>query len=112
MLGCDCAGLCTPIYALRAIGFEVKLAFACDSSHRAKSHCLDVHRPDMWLNDVLDRAVDSMPRVDVYTAGFPCQPFSSLGLRGGVLDPRGNVFEGCLEYIAYHLPTVFILEKC
>lgn len=110
-LGCDCAGLCTPIHALSAAGYEVQLAFACDISARAKAYCLEVHKPDLWLDDVMHRDVHSMPRVDIYTAGFPCQPFSSLGLRAGVHDSRGTVFGGCLAYSEHHLPSALILEN-
>lgn len=110
-LGCDCTGLCTPFHALRDAGYKVELAFACDVSPRAKAYCLDVCQPVRWYDDVMGREVNAMPRVDVYTAGFPCQPFSSLGLRGGVRDPRGIVADGCIAYITYHLSAVFFLEN-
>ena len=35
---------------------------------------------------------DDLEPVDVLTAGFPCQPFSIAGNKGGLDDPRGQVF--------------------
>lgn len=39
----------------------------------------------------------SIPAFDVLTAGFPCQPFSNAGDRGGINDKhgRGTLFEIC-----------------
>lgn len=51
-----------------------------------------------------------MPYVDIYIEGFPCQPFSSLGLRGGMDDDRSLLFASVLSYIA-HRPSVFMLEN-
>ena len=33
-----------------------------------------------------------IPKFDILTAGFPCQAFSSVGLKDGFDDPRGNLF--------------------
>ena len=51
------------------------------------------------------------PRVNLLTAGFPCQPFSHAGAQGGEDDPRGTVFEDIYMYIRRCLPDVFILEN-
>ena len=33
-----------------------------------------------------------LPNFDILFAGFPCQPFSSMGKRNGLDDPRGVLF--------------------
>jgi DNA (cytosine-5)-methyltransferase 1 len=47
----------------------------------------------------------------MYVCGFPCQPFSIAGKRGGVNDPRGAVFWACLDVIKTKQPAYFILEN-
>lgn len=44
---------------------------------------------------------ESIPPFEILTAGFPCQPFSNAGSRGGVNDKhgRGNLFEVCEQLI-------------
>ena len=40
--------------------------------------------------DVAGRNLDGMEGVDIVTAGFPCQPFSGLGLGHGRHEPGGR----------------------
>jgi site-specific DNA-cytosine methylase len=49
-------------------------------------------------------------QVDLYVAGFPCEPFSAAGVFLGLTDFRGQVVWGVLDYITCRLPAVFILE--
>ncbi len=54
----------------------------------------------LWANEKdhlkpiedLTVAGDGLARVDVVTAGFPCQPFSAAGHKKGFDDARGLVF--------------------
>lgn len=47
----------------------------------------------------------------VYTSGFPCQPYSKEGKRGGELDPRSQVGMAVAETIHCLKPDLFILEN-
>lgn len=54
---------------------------------------LERHWPDVPRHDDVRTAVAwwmdrARPPVDVVCGGFPCQPFSTAGLRGGTGDPR------------------------
>ncbi|MCP4458315.1 MAG: DNA cytosine methyltransferase [Cytophagales bacterium] len=49
-------------------------------------------------------------------AGFPCQPFSNAGLRKGINDERGNLFEECEKIILEKInngnaPMGFVFEN-
>jgi DNA (cytosine-5)-methyltransferase 1 len=53
----------------------------------------------------------SIPRHDLLTAGFPCQPFSSAGKKQGIRDPRGTLFEQIVTVLRAHHPQWFVLEN-
>ena len=48
---------------------------------------------------------------DVLVGGFPCQPYSIAGLRKGLKDKRGQVFEEIIEILHRTQPKVFLLEN-
>lgn len=59
------------------------------------------------------RKVDAkcIPDFDVLVAGFPCQPFSSLGKKKGFEDPRGNLFFEIARIIEAKRPSIVFLEN-
>ena len=60
------------------------------------------------LIDVKD--VD-IPKSDILTGGFPCQPFSIAGMQKGFDDERSNVFWKILSVIKTNNPKIVILEN-
>jgi DNA (cytosine-5)-methyltransferase 1 len=55
-------------------------------------------------------------KIDVLTAGFPCQPFSIAGYRKGFDDERGNLFISIIDIIKllekkHEKPKVLFLEN-
>jgi len=50
-------------------------------------------------------------KVNVLTAGFPCQPFSIAGYRKGFEDERGNVFWQIIRLVNELSPDVLFLEN-
>ena len=54
-----------------------------------------------------------LPDHDLYVAGFPCQPFSAMGLREGVSDRhgRGRIITHIVVALQAKQPRAFILEN-
>jgi len=53
-----------------------------------------------------------IPVHDILLAGFPCQPFSSIGKRQGFdHTTQGTLFYDVLRIIKYHQPKSFLLEN-
>lgn len=54
---------------------------------------------------------DLKDRVDVLSAGFPCQPFSNAGSRRGVSDSRGDLYNYALDAVKALKPRVVLFEN-
>ena len=52
-----------------------------------------------------------IPDFDLFTGGFPCQPFSQVGLGLGELDTRGTLFYDILRICKYKKPKHILLEN-
>lgn len=90
-------------------GFELLWANEFD-----KSACITYRKNfkhSLIEGDVLTLNIDSLPKVDILTAGFPCQPFSVAGYRKGFDDNRGNHFFRILDFVDTMRPKVIFLEN-
>ncbi|OLQ09777.1 Modification methylase ScrFIA [Symbiodinium microadriaticum] len=54
---------------------------------------------------------EDLPRHDLLTAGFPCQPFSRRGERRGFEDARGELFFEIVRALDACRPKAFLLEN-
>lgn len=52
-----------------------------------------------------------LPDFDLFTGGFPCQPFSTVGKRQGELDTRGTLFGDIIRICEYKQPKYILLEN-
>lgn len=89
-------------------GFEIVYsndvdAYACQT-YRANFREID----ERGIREV--NAVD-LPDFDVLLAGFPCQPFSMIGKRDGLDDPRGQLFNEVVRFLDTRRPRAFVLEN-
>lgn len=63
--------------------------------------------------DILDLCAEKdMPAdIDILTAGFPCQPFSSRGKQRGLDDERGQLYREIVRVLRASRPKSFIFEN-
>ena len=61
--------------------------------------------------NLIDIKDTDIPKSDILTAGFPCQPFSIAGMQKGFDDERSNVFWKILSIIKINEPKIVILEN-
>jgi len=62
--------------------------------------------------DITQIDAAQIPSFDVLLAGFPCQPFSSIGKRQGFDHPtQGTLFYDVVRILRHHRPRGFLLEN-
>ncbi|WP_280254897.1 DNA cytosine methyltransferase [Nocardia wallacei] len=64
-----------------------------------------------FVGDIAKVAAEDLPKYDVLTAGFPCQPFSEAGARRGFTDTRGTAFFDVVRILEATRPPAFFLEN-
>lgn len=67
---------------------------------------------DIPHGDITKIKERDIPKFDVLLAGFPCQPFSSIGKREGFKhETQGTLFYDIARIIEFHKPKAFLLEN-
>jgi DNA (cytosine-5)-methyltransferase 1 len=92
----------------RQAGFDLAWANDVDADAR-HIHELNVGPCDG--RDIRGIQADEVPDCDAIAAGFPCQPFSNAGNRGGTEDPRGALYLEVLRMVAAKRPAAVVLEN-
>jgi len=82
--------------------FEPNSEKIFNENFKIKLKCCDINNLDVKKD---------IPKHDIMTSGFPCQPFSVAGKQEGFNDERSNVFLKLIEIIKYHKPRVVIFEN-
>lgn len=64
------------------------------------------------FGDITKINESQIPKFDILLAGFPCQPFSSIGKREGFRHKtQGTLFYDVARIINHHKPKAFLLEN-
>lgn len=105
--------LCAGIGGFR-IGLE-SIGGRCVYSSEINADCEITYKSNFGekfdFHDLLKINSSTFPTVDVFCAGFPCQPFSIAGKQKGFSDPRGEIFFKLAEIIKQSRPKVVFLEN-
>jgi DNA (cytosine-5)-methyltransferase 1 len=98
--------------ALEAMGGK------CVFSSELLERCREVYERNSNINsanihgDIYQVTNEQFPTsVDLFVAGFPCQPFSALGLQPGLDDSRGVLFLEIVRFLKIVQPKAFLLEN-
>jgi len=98
--------------------FDIEFANDIDTSaeyvYNSNQKFFEKHK--LNRNDIKDVDFKTIPDFDFLIAGFPCQPFSNAGLRKGINDDRGSLFEECEKLLIEGLsrenkPIGFVFEN-
>ena len=93
-----------------AASFGLRCVFACDIDE-------EVSRQYEWNfgvvpeGDITQINSEDIPEHDILFAGFPCQPFSIIGNRGGMRDSRGTLIYEIVRILEAKQPRAFVLEN-
>lgn len=100
---------------------DLGMTAECVLSSEIKPYAIQAYREFYGENedvrgDITQISIEDIPDFDFLLAGFPCQPFSSAGLRKGFADTRGTLFfeierilKGKLD--SHHPAQGFLLEN-
>lgn len=102
-------GLSRVIRGLRTIAFSEIEAFPC-ANLVAKMEAGLLDAAPIWTNLKTFPFSDFRGKVGIISGGFPCQPFSAAGKRGGDEDPR-HLFPHILKGITECQPELVFLEN-
>ena len=104
----DCAGIGGFALAAKLCGgIQTRWAREIDTYARA---VYAKHFPEVLLFKDVREPLSAIGDCDLYTAGFPCQPFSRAGKRLGAGDER-NLWPWVRDTIAFLRPTWVLCEN-
>jgi len=102
------------------IGLEMALREAghnpeCVFTSEVKKHAIEAYKKNFHgeevAGDITKIEAKDIPDFDILLAGFPCQPFSSAGVRRGFMDTRGTLFFDIERILKEKKPHGFLLEN-
>lgn len=89
----------------------IETVFANDIDSTACNVYKDNFGDSVIIEGKIEDYIDEIPKHDLLTAGFPCQPFSSAGKKKGLRDIRGTLFQQIVTVLKNRQPKYFVLEN-
>ena len=94
----------------RAGGFHTVWANELDK-YACKVYRKHFGGAELVEGDIREIKTDSIPEIDLLTAGFPCPTFSIAGRRKGIGESRGALFTQIVRVCSAKRPSVLLLEN-
>ena len=97
-------------FHVAATNLGLEVVFACDIDGAART----AYQRNFGLEpggDITHIRAKDIPDHELLFAGFPCQPFSIIGRRQGLTDPRGTLFLEILRIVRAKRPSGIVLEN-
>lgn len=91
-------------------GFNILWANEIDRD-ACKTYKLNFPETNLFEGDIRKLNAAKLEKVDIITAGFPCQPFSVCGNQKGFKDDRGNLFFEIMRITDVVQPQILFLEN-
>ncbi len=104
-----CAGIGGFRLGLEQLGG--KSVFSCEINEKCEKTYLSNFGINFDARDIEKVDPITVPKHDIFCAGFPCQPFSIAGKRKGFSDSRSNVFNHIIRLVRVNTPEVVFLEN-
>jgi len=97
-------------FHIAAAKFGLKCVYACDIDADARQ-AYEMNFGIVPGSDISKVKAAHIPDVDLLCAGFPCQPFSIIGARKGIADPRGILYREIIRIAKAKRPAALVLEN-
>ncbi len=94
----------------RQAGFDIIWANEIDRDAYS-TYKLNFPETTLFKGDIRNLEESMLPKVDIITAGFPCQPFSVCSNQKGFGDDRGNLFFEIMRIADAVKPQLILLEN-
>ena len=95
--GSYCTGLDVLGFVLSTV-IEIEYVFAVEIDRKLRQLIEQRYATTVVLADACKVDPESLPALDIFSCGFPCQPFSLEGQKKGTEDDRFAVFEAVHRY--------------
>ena len=99
-------------------GFRISLedlGFRCVGFSEINKNAIEVYKNNFDTTNEIEfgdiTKIKKLPKVDLITAGIPCQPWSLAGKMKGFKDTRGSLWIDTINLINKSKPRSFILEN-
>lgn len=102
--------LCSGIGGFHAGLVNHNCVLACDIN----KNCRESYKTNYNIDceeDIFELNSKDICDFNILCAGFPCQPFSSAGLKKGLEDDRSKVYDKILDIILEKHPDIVLLEN-